>query len=145
MGKGTVCKGQNRRKWSHSEARFRMGEIKQKNEQSVRDSSSSGQHAWELEGSTGSLWNEKSEEIDRVSQEKPLFPHELAMSLNLVLEQAAEASEWCGEHASSSAVYNEWQLERITGRGTREEPANNKEFDADNPRWKWGGGVAVGD
>lgn len=61
------------------------------------------------------------------------------------MEQAAEASEWWGEHAPSSAVYNEWQLGRTTGRGTREKPANNKEFDADNPRWKWGGGVAVGD
>lgn len=87
----------------------------------------------------------KREERDRVSQERPLFQHELAMSLNWILEQAAEASEWCGEHESSSAVYNEWQLERITGRGTREEPANNKELDADNLRRKWGGGGGLRD
>lgn len=49
------------------------GQIKQKNEQSEKDSWSSG-HAWEQEWSTGSPWNEKGEEIDRVSQGKPLFP-----------------------------------------------------------------------
>lgn len=75
----------------------------------MKDSWSS-ERAWELEWSTGSLWNEKSEEIDRMSQERPLFPAWASQGLNLILEQAAEASEPSGEHESSSAMHNEWQL-----------------------------------
>lgn len=67
------------------------------------------------------------------------------MSLNLVWSKLLRLQSGVGNMRLAVLCTMNGSWEGPQAEGPERSQLNNKEFDADNPRWKWGGGVVVGD